>query len=56
MHLAIAMQPVLPSANVHSVGTPKFTQHFAAQYLACTSACQRFADMVAMPAHDSELL
>ena len=38
--------PPEPSASVHGVGTPK-SSYFAAQYLACTSPCQRFACGVA---------
>src|SRR6266511_1596062 len=44
--LAIAPQPVLPSAFLHSVGTPD-GKLFAAQYSARVFPCQRFAVILA---------
>ena len=41
--LALAPHSILPSAFLHSVGTPD-GQLFAAQYSARTFPCQRFAD------------
>jgi hypothetical protein len=51
--LAMAVHPVLPSACTYGVGIPKYLplarqgMHFAAQYPACTSLCQRFAFVLA---------
>lgn len=48
MRLALATHPVLPSAFLHCVGTPKGLglspegMDFAAPYLARTFPCQRF--------------
>jgi len=37
---------LLPSARLDGIGTPDYIA-FAAQYLACTLPCQRFADILA---------
>jgi hypothetical protein len=44
----MAVHPVLPSDNLHSVGIPEYLllaqqgMYFTAQYPTCTSPCQRF--------------
>jgi len=53
MRLAMAAQPVLPSAYLHGVGIPKYLplarqgMDFTAQYPACTFPCQRFVAALA---------
>jgi len=48
VRLAMAVHPMLPSANLHCVGIPEYLRlaqqgmYFAAQYPTCTSPCQRF--------------
>jgi len=42
VHLAIAMNPVLPSVSSDSVGAPDYSKTYAAQYPARTCPCQRF--------------
>jgi hypothetical protein len=44
--LAMTHHAVLPSAFLHSVGTPD-EQLFAAQYSAHMHSCQRFTDILA---------
>ena len=46
MRLAIATQEVWPSICLHDVGAPK-VESFTAQWLACISPCQRFAETLA---------
>src|SRR5216684_5547609 len=46
-HLAISMRPVVPCAYLHSVGVPKRSFTFAAQYPARTYPCQRFGETLA---------
>ena len=50
--LAITRPSVLPSAYANGVGTQDKVS-IAAQWLACTFPCRRFADTSRMPAHDS---
>jgi hypothetical protein len=44
--LAMTDPCLLPSACHDGIGTPDYIA-FAAQYLACTPPCQRFADALA---------
>ena len=52
--LAVSVEPVLPSVREDHVGTWKFRSYFEAQDPACTSPCQRLADVLPTPAHDWE--
>jgi hypothetical protein len=46
LRLAMTTQAAWPSVRFHDVGAPK-EESFTAQWLACTSPCQRFAYVLA---------
>jgi hypothetical protein len=46
LRLAVVTHEVWPSICLHDVGAPK-EESFTAQWLACTSPCQRFAPTLA---------
>jgi len=46
MRLAVMTHEAWPSISLHDVGAPK-VESFTAQWLACTSPCQRFVSTLA---------